>query len=71
MTTIRFIAHGNNGATHFIRSPHPRKWLLEYYGVKHADKMYIGDGEHCGWIIATVWLTVFRVQPLEQQTQLI
>lgn len=61
----KFIAKGSYGSTHFIDSKHPRKWLMEYYGVTKATKIYRGDeAKHVGWVIAGQWFEVFKVSPL-------
>ena len=58
------------GQTHHNLGQHPRKALLERLGRKHADKMYVdkkdGSSVHIGWIIAGLWLSVYRVEPLEK-----
>ncbi len=42
-----FVAFDQYGS-HFIIKKHPRKELLEYFGRKHADRMYIGERKHIG-----------------------
>ena len=50
---------------HYVIKKSPRKELLEYFGVKHADKMYIdtkeGKQKHKGYIIAGNWIDVYRI----------
>lgn len=47
-----------------------RKWLLNYFCRKHADKMYRGmkDGKckHVGYIIAKHWLHVYNITSWEK-----
>lgn len=57
-----WVARGPH--THFFSTRYPRKWLMDYYGVKHADKIYRGDGDHVGWIINGNWFEVFELTPL-------
>lgn len=57
-----YMAIGSNGETvHGLTWP--RKELLERLGRQHADKVYVGDGVHVGYIIARVWWTIYRVEP--------
>ena len=48
---------------------HPRKDLCERLGSSHAEKMYIDktDGRtvHVGYVIAGHWLTLYKVEPVE------
>jgi hypothetical protein len=43
----------------------PRKELLEKFGVKHAEKMYVDTKDrkirHCGYIISRHWIEVYIV----------
>jgi len=65
MKTLGYMARDQYGQTYHIGDNPPRKWLLNHFGRKHADKMYTdGKGsevKHIGYIIATHWLTVYRV----------
>jgi hypothetical protein len=45
---------------------HPRKDLMHILDRKHADKMYIDDGIHIGYIIAGLWLTVYQVNRMDK-----
>jgi len=50
--------------THYIIDKHPRKELLVKTGHKHTSKMYRdvkGGALHVGYIIADLWIEVFRV----------
>ena len=54
-----------DGGTLHIKDNPPRKWLLDYFGRKHAEKIYIdtkeGKPRHVGYIIAGNWITVYAV----------
>jgi len=62
---IGFMATDQYGQTYHIGNNPPRQWLLNYFGRKHADKMYrdtkAGKVRHVGYIIAGLWLDVYRV----------
>ena len=65
-----YMARDQYGETyHMYNCKYPRKWLLGYFGRKHAEKMYTdtkdGNSLHIGWIIAGHWLSVFRVFSLK------
>lgn len=53
------------GQTYHSLGAYPRKALLAKLGRRHADKMFIdtksGESKHVGYIIAGLWLRVFRV----------
>ena len=57
------LAIDQYGYKHRIPGVHPRKELLALFDRKHAAKMYQDkkDGRvvHTGYIIATLWLTLF------------
>ena len=63
----KFIAVDQYGQTKFI-AEHPRKELCDYFGVKHADKMYRdgknGEAVHVGYIVAGHWFEVMRLSPM-------
>lgn len=40
---------------------HPRKELLEQLYATKADKMYIGNGVHIGYVIKGHWITVYKL----------
>lgn len=64
MTRYQFVAMDERGQAYFIDSKYPRKWLLDYFGRQHADKMYIDTGrghKHIGYIIAGLWLTIYQI----------
>ena len=50
---------------HYNIKKYPRKELLEHFGMKHADKMYIdqfgGHSIHSGYVINGLWITVYKV----------
>jgi hypothetical protein len=63
-----FMAIGQYGQTYHGLT-HPRKDLLNKLCRKHAAKMYREDKEghahHVGYVIAGLWLTVYKVEPWE------
>lgn len=72
MKHIGYMAIDQYGTTYHIDlakcGDHPRKWLLDHLGRKHAKKMWVdtrlGKPHHVGWIIRGLWLRVWRVCPL-------
>ena len=48
---------------------HPRQDLLERLGYSSARKMYQdkkdGSTVHVGYVIGGLWLTLYRVEPVE------
>jgi hypothetical protein len=69
---LTHIARDQFGKTWDCFTDHPRKELLEQLGRRHADKIYVdrkdGSARHVGWIIAGLWLTVWKVRPIEERT---
>lgn len=66
MRQVTFIAVDQYGHLYKLYTEHPRKELMDLFGAKHADKMYI-DREHTmhiGWVIMRLWLHVHRVYSL-------
>ena len=65
MIDYEFVAIDEQGNSYLINSKFPRKWLLDHFSRKHADKMYIQDtletAKHIGYIIARHWLTIYRI----------
>ena len=45
--------------TYWIKK-HPRKELLAQLNATKADKMYIDDGVHIGYVIKNHWITVYK-----------
>jgi len=49
---------------------HPRKDLMDRLGCQHADKLYIdkADGSivSAGYVIAGLWLTVYKVTRIDK-----
>ena len=63
---IGYMAQDQYGNTFHIGNSPPRKWLLNYLGRKHADKMYMDDSStgqprHIGYIIGGHWLLIYKV----------
>lgn len=63
MSKTRFIAINEHGKVYHIGANPPRKWLLNYFGRQHADKIYddLKGKHHVGYVIAGVWLTIYRI----------
>ncbi len=62
MRQLGFMAVDQYNQTYHIGNNPPRKWLLNYFGYQHADKMYQDpDAKHIGYIIAGLWLTIYRI----------
>jgi len=62
MVKLGYIGICSDGTKIHI-AKYPRKELCEYFGVKHAEKMYVGDekGLHIGYVIAGRWITVYEI----------
>jgi len=62
-----FMAVDQYGHT-FHGLKNPRKDLCEKLGRKHVGKMYRdrkdGTSRHCGYVIASLWLEIFEVKPI-------
>ncbi len=64
MNELGFLAIDERGQYYKIGNNSPRKWLLDYFGRQHADKMCIDKGKgykHIGYVIAGHWLTIYRI----------
>ena len=65
MAKLGYMALDQWGNYYHIGNNSPRKWLLNHFDRKHADKMYqdlkTGETIHTGWVIAGHWLTVYQV----------
>lgn len=63
-TKVCYVAVNQYGETKIL-GKHPRKELLEYHYVKHADKMYTDDENgnacHIGYVIAGNWYTLYKI----------
>lgn len=65
-----YMARDQYGNTYHNLGPYPRKALLERFGRKNCQKMYIdtpNGSEHIGWVIGHYWLEVFEVKPLHEE----
>lgn len=47
----------------------PRKELLECMNASYAQKMYVGDGEHTGYVVSGLRFTVYRIEPLTKRSK--
>ena len=69
METVGYMAIDQYGQT-YHGLEHPRKDLLERFGRQHATKMYRdtkdGRQRHIGYVIAGLWLEVYRVSTWKQ-----
>jgi len=65
MKATGYMAIDQHGMTYHIGNNPPRKYLLNLFGRKHADKMYHdaenGKTRHIGYVIAGYWLEIFCV----------
>lgn len=63
-----FMAIDQYGQT-FHGLTHPRKDLMQRLGRRHAQKMYCdkkgGGTVHIGYVIAGHWLSLYKVEPVE------
>ena len=50
------------GTTYHALGAHPRSELMRRIGRRHAEKMYVGDGEHIGYVIGGLWIELFTVE---------
>lgn len=64
-----YIAIDQYGQTFRIKQ-HPRKELCEQLGSSHADIMYQdkkdGSTVKTGYVIAGLWLSIFKLTPIER-----
>jgi len=62
---IGYMAIDQYGQTYHIGNNPPRKWLLDCFDRQHVEKMYVdteqGSVRHVGYVIAGLWLRVYRV----------
>ena len=62
---LGYMAIDQYGETYHIGDNPPRKWLLDHFCRKSAEKLYIDTEstacKHIGYIIAGHWLTVYGV----------
>lgn len=66
-----YMAIDQFGKTYHDLGKHPRKALLERFGRRHAERMYLDmrDGRtvQTGWVIAGRWCSVYEVKPMEKE----
>lgn len=63
------VAFDQYGQKYKLKTNHPRKELLDYFGHQHADKMYRdtdNGARHVGYIINGYWLEIFRLEPWKE-----
>ena len=64
-----YIGIDQYGDKYYIKK-HPRKELLEQLNATKADKMYIGDGDHIGYVIKGFWITVYKCHTFNKGAKL-
>ncbi len=68
---MTYMAIDQYGQTYHDLGRFPRKNLLERLGRSKAAKMYRERGNstlHTGYVIAGLWLTLYRVEPFEKES---
>lgn len=67
LLAYKFIAIDQHDNHVWIKK-HPRKELLDYMGMRHADRMYMmyiddkeGHSHHIGYVIGGRWFTVHAI----------
>lgn len=64
------MARDQHGTYYHALGKYPRKALLERLNRQHADKMYVdreGSTVHIGYVIAGLWLTIYKVTSWEKE----
>ena len=65
MEPLGYMAIDQYNMTYHIGMNPPRKWLLNHLCRQHAEKMYVdmkdSTSHHTGYVIAGLWLTIYRV----------
>lgn len=68
--TKHYMGIDQHGVTYHDLGTHPRKALLERFGRKHADKIYLDlkDGRtvHTGYVIAGLWIQLYEVYQMRK-----
>jgi hypothetical protein len=69
MNMIHTMAIDQYGKHYDNLGMHPRTELLKRLCRKHASKMYVdsksGESSHIGYVIAGLWLTIYKVERME------
>ena len=64
------MAIDQNGTTYHDLGPHPRKGLMDEFGLKSARRIYMDDKagktHHVGWVVGQHWCNVFEVIPMRR-----
>lgn len=68
MKQVTFIAINQDNYHYILYSKHPRKELMELLGATRADKMYIEEGRHIGYVIAGHWFTLYKATRIDNLT---
>jgi hypothetical protein len=65
-----FMGIDQYGTIYHGLGSYPRKELLRRLGRGRAAKMYIdkngGQTVHCGYVIGSLWITLYTVLPFEK-----
>jgi hypothetical protein len=65
-----FMGIDQYGQTYHALGSHPRKELLRRIGRKSARKIFVdkkdGSTFHCGYVIAGLWIHLYKVKPFEK-----
>ena len=61
------IAIDQHGCIYRLKGKHTRKELLDLFGARKAQKMYVGEGIHIGYVIKGLWLSVYKLENPFQQ----
>jgi flagellar biosynthesis regulator FlbT len=65
----KYIAIDQYGQTKFLEK-YPRKELMEYFGTKHADKIYRdinGISKHVGYVISGHWFEILKLSEFSKE----
>lgn len=67
---MRYMGIDQHGNT-YHGLVNPRKDLLERLGRQHAEKMFLdtktGESKHCGYVIASCWISLYQVTEFESK----
>lgn len=67
----RMLALGNHREMIWLEGKHPRKELLEHFGVKSCRKIYRdnpdGSCSHVGYLVSGIWFNLYTVTAWSKQ----
>lgn len=62
---MNYLAVNEYGYVIKLLTKYPRKELMDYFGVKHAERIYQNTSEgtkmHVGWIVAKQWWSIYQL----------